>query len=444
MRKSMALVAGLVLFLVGAQSRGAGDEAKGNSSKTATAGEIAKLIGQLGAESHKDRLTAEDALVKIGKPAVGPLQKAVAGDDEEQAKRARAALVRIRMPETIRTLAEQLNKAGLAPGSTFRPRPEYLEIIDKLVECGNGEACDVLLKFIQAQDGDRLLRKYAVCALGRIGTPDALKCLAGFHAWADERIATRDREFRFCAWDRPIEHYAGDELKPWLTGKDANGVEWSAFVWGRFAYDQVWLTRPLGEGKWLTPVLTDLERGDLVKRKDLALEVAASGPRIKSADGKTDIRLAMLGADSDKDELSDAAEKVFGTNPAKADTDGDDIPDGKDADPTAAAGPAPTESDMICQAVFYAMFSTCDAWEPIYMPKGGQAFRGYRGGIVRTDKQVIGRVNVYFKAPQIDGDTAVVAFGDYEGPESRAYYHTTLKKTSGMWVVISIQMLMMS
>jgi hypothetical protein len=407
--------------------------------------EIDRLIGQLGAESWLDRHAAEEALVKIGQPAIGALEKAVWDYDGEHVARAKAALARIRLPETIQRLGRDLAKAGLlADKHTFRPDKDGLAIIDQIEEIGNGDACNALLMFIRTPRQDRLLRKEAVCALGRIGTQDALKCLTSFRDWADRRIEAREGEFRFGRWDKPSEHFSGEELKPWLAARDANGVEWTAFIWRRFGDGHVWVTRRLGKDKWLPPVMTDLEQGKLEERKDLTLQLDGSGLRIKSKDGATDLPLAMLEADGDTDRLPDAAEEVFGTDPKKADTDNDGVDDGKDVDPTVPASPKPTESDAIRQAVFYAVYSTCDSWAPIYMPKGGQEFKGYRGGIVRTARMVPGRFNVAIDAPQISGDSADVHFRDYFGAEAAASYRATLKKVKDRWVVVIVEMLRIS
>jgi len=116
--------AGLVLFLVGAQSRGAGDEAKGNSSKTATAGEVAKLIEQLGGETADERAAAQKALERIGEPASEALWAARDDKNPERAARARATLRQIvesdqrkRMREAdeqISALLRQWKQAGKA------------------------------------------------------------------------------------------------------------------------------------------------------------------------------------------------------------------------------------------------------------------------------------------------------------------------------------------
>ncbi len=94
MRRSMILAAGLVL--VGAQAWAAGDDAKGNSSKTAaTAVEIARLIEQLGGETSADRNAAQKAIEKMGEPAAEALKAATTDKNAERAARAEVALHQI-------------------------------------------------------------------------------------------------------------------------------------------------------------------------------------------------------------------------------------------------------------------------------------------------------------------------------------------------------------
>lgn len=405
--------------------------------------EIARLILQLGSKDFKDRDAAQKALVRIGEPAAASLEKAASDENAECARRAKAALAQIRLPQTIQRLGKELAQAGLkADKNTFRPSMAGLAIIAQLETAGNSDACKTLLDFVQTPRQDRLLRKEAVCALGRIGTEDAILCLTRFHGWASQRIAAREGEFHFGRWDAPSDHFSGRELTPWLTARGANGAEWTVFVWHRFGADHVWVTRPLGKDKWLPPVMTDLRQGKLAGRKDLALYVTGAALAIKSKDGTIDVALTLLEADSDKDGLPDAVEKVYGTDSRKADTDNDGVPDGKDADPAVAATPKPTEDDTIRQAVFSAVYSTCDSWKPIHMPQGGQEFKGYRGGIVRAARTVRGHFNVAIGAPQISGDSATVPFSDYFGPEAAASYRATLKKVKDTWVVVGVEMLL--
>jgi len=408
----------------------------------ASAAEIARLVGQLGAGDARQRNEAQKALEKIGEPAVGELEKAARDGNLERAMRAKAALDEIHL---IPRLRADLAKVGLdADKHTFNPDKTGLAIIGQLEKVGAREACEVLLEFIQTPRQDRLLRKEAVCALGRIGTSEALKCLGRFHAWADRRLAAREGEFAFGRWDNPCEHFSGEELSAWLTAKDAKGTEWVAFVWNRLGYGIVWVTRPLGKDKWQPPVMTDLTRRKLAERTDLTLHISGDGLRIKSHDGAIDVPAALLEADGDADGLPDAVEAILGTDPKKADTDGDGLADGKDADPTVPANPRPAENDMIRQAVFYAVYSTCDSWTPIYMPKDGREFKGYRGGIVRTARLVPGRFNVSIEDPEIKGDSATVRFSDYYGSEAAAAYRAQLKKVDDTWVVVTVEMLAIS
>jgi hypothetical protein len=76
---------------------GAGDRAVTQPAAQPMAGpaEIERLIRQLGSDKFAERETAQQALVEIGLPAVGSLQKAASDENIERAGRAKAALKQI-------------------------------------------------------------------------------------------------------------------------------------------------------------------------------------------------------------------------------------------------------------------------------------------------------------------------------------------------------------
>jgi hypothetical protein len=105
MSKPLTALVLCTLFAGGAGLR-AGDEAK----EKATAEEIKKLVGQLGAAGKDDRTRAEKRLVEIGAPALAALREAAfQNKDKALAKTARGVVTQI-AARAQKALAERLTK----------------------------------------------------------------------------------------------------------------------------------------------------------------------------------------------------------------------------------------------------------------------------------------------------------------------------------------------
>lgn len=77
------------------------------------------------------------------------------------------------------------------------------------------------------------------------------------------------------------------------------------------------------------------------------------------------IDLAAIRLDSDHDGLTDLVEKRLGTDPMKADTDGDGIPDGKDPNPLVARVANLSDRQRIIQAIFTTLYAGEPNRDPI-------------------------------------------------------------------------------
>lgn len=94
MRNSMMIAVGMGMVLGLAAAWAWGDEG-GAATKQSNPAEIARLIEQLGGKTAAEREAAQDALEKIGEPAVEALHVATADKNAERAARARATLHKI-------------------------------------------------------------------------------------------------------------------------------------------------------------------------------------------------------------------------------------------------------------------------------------------------------------------------------------------------------------
>jgi HEAT repeat protein len=95
----------------------------GPASAPAAPAEIARLIRQLGSENFAERQQAEQALVKIGSPAVKPLEAARSDDNPERALPAAAALRAIAATTATQSAAEHAAWGKSVEGFAIRLRP---------------------------------------------------------------------------------------------------------------------------------------------------------------------------------------------------------------------------------------------------------------------------------------------------------------------------------
>src|SRR5205814_1570086 len=91
----------------------------------------------------------------------------------------------------------------------------------------------------------------------------------------------------------------------------------------------------------------------------------------------------------DRDGVPDVVEKRLGTDPARADTDGDGIPDGRDANPLAPPAPARSVRARLLQALFAALYGGDPTRSPVLVmlePGQRQEFYGGRGRVLCISK----------------------------------------------------------
>jgi hypothetical protein len=99
--------------------------------------------------------------------------------------------------------------------------------------------------------------------------------------------------------------------------------------------------------------------------------------------------LTELRKDSDHDGLTDLVEARLGTDPHRADTDGDGIPDSRDTNPLIAGSPNPSVRQRLVQEVFSALFSgdpNPDLIIVILEKPDWQEFKGIRGPVLCMTK----------------------------------------------------------
>lgn len=96
------------------------------------------------------------------------------------------------------------------------------------------------------------------------------------------------------------------------------------------------------------------------------------------------LSLAELRKDSDRDGLPDLIETRLGLNPFNADTDGDGVPDGKDANPLASSKQTSSPKAAILQAVFTALYGGDTSRDPILVILDRGEWQEFTGAKART------------------------------------------------------------
>lgn len=157
------------------------------------------------------------------------------------------------------------------------------------------------------------------------------------------------------------------------------------------------------------PKLDDKARQALYKRYG-----EISGKVRGALDRQIDLPLADLRRDADSDGMLDLVEKRLGSDPARADSDGDGVPDGKDAAPLARPAASAGDRQQILQLLFAALFAGDPDPTPILveLPEDQrQEFRGARGPVTFRSGSEIGGIRpasmlrtLEFGGPERDDD----------------------------------------
>ena len=299
---------------------------------------------------------------------------------------------------------------------------------------------------------------HALPALGRIGSAEAVKAYADYQAWATRFPSTRP--FRFGPHENPIDHFADQDLKPLAKWKHAER-EWAVFRWHRYAASRLWLVSRKPRGPWGVPALLDLAAGDAAKAgndRRLTARYDAGKLTLKGAEIELKAPPRTQTADADKDGLPDAVEKMLGTDAAKADTDGDKVPDGADSNPQTPKPARADEDAEIRQAAFLALFGTSgthDAvnvvWDaganrPAEIPEWArQEYYGLGGYVMRSKGIRQGWVNITsIKLDRKSPTEVAVSIHDWEGNVASSTHEIVVRKLRGRWLPVAVRMTVIS
>ncbi|MBS1703811.1 MAG: PQQ-like beta-propeller repeat protein [Armatimonadetes bacterium] len=252
----------------------------------------------------------------------------------------------------------------------------------------------------------------------------------------------------------------GTTTKPEAEKKDASGRTWGLLTSGVLgSAGDLWLAEKVN-GKWTNPLFTGVSLDGISRWvKNPPAEPKIAGKTAKEL-VKTDwVKLLVgnpeLSKDSDHDGLTDLEEKRLGTDPHKADTDGDGDLDGVDPWPNVAKRTL-TEDEKVLAAAFEARYHDSDSEGPalFYGPKGMKPFEmpGRRGTVMWAPEnnerwtlplemcyeQGIGLINVSPIQWNADKTIATVEISTAYGGLNGTGYQGVVKKFGDEWVVVEM------
>ena len=140
---------------------------------------------------------------------------------------------------------------------------------------------------------------------------------------------------------------------------------------------------------------------------------------------------------------------MMGTDSAKADTDGDGVPDAADPCPLTPKGKTDDDTSQIRQAVFAELLATSENCGLVCMlqregPEGDfarQEYYGFAGYVLPAKRACTGAVNITnIQVKIISPDLAEASISDWEGGLAASLHGAKLKKISGRWVVVEFRM----
>lgn len=202
-------------------------------------------------------------------------------------------------------------------------------------------------------------------------------------------------------------------------------------------------------GKWVHPLFTGQKWTIDKAYKPAEIKAqAARQKKLMAGEWVTDfIDNPAILKDSDGDGLNDLAEERLGTDPKKADTDGDGIPDSIDRCPFTKRAPVTDEEQIVAAAIEARFRFTEKPWTPVALsyPTGTDfVCTGTAGWIVPETASKLrstfgqGTAFVRVMISPIKGQKHVYVEIDvtYEGLDGTGY-QMEVKKLRGQWVVIS-------
>jgi hypothetical protein len=305
-------------------------------------------------------------------------------------------------------------------------------------------------------------RAEAYARLGALGTPEGLAAVARVDASRRQMPLLVESVSLEGRWTHPAMGMTDPYPFPITTvGPDGRtyAIVISDLLGGRSVYllQQIpgapgrW-TRPrlasraLPTNGWFPPVLTAPTAGELLVT--FTQPPNANNPPQPPPEPER-VVIADVLRDLDGDGWTDLEEIRLGLNPASADTDGDGLPDGRDACPSYAP-PGGEESDedaeILRRAIFAHLGLPGSPWALLVDGTSRKLQLTGFGGPVIFDRAVPkrdepgGGVYVRWQLVSKTADQATVSIADWEGSLAGSGHTVSLRRINGAWYVVAIRM----
>ncbi len=347
------------------------------------------------------------------------------------------------VPLTITECAEILHDS---PGRDLNASRRWFAAIERLARIGSPEAVGLLTEVLRGQPGptpdvSHTYRQQAICALGQIGSEEAVAAITAFEEWAAARYADPP-PWRIAPPEMSRMEAAAYDAQALAVGTNARGEQWAIFRWRKFGQQDLWMARSLGDGLWDQPMLVEVGEGTVPWQNGQFALIFDDGRASFSTTAT--FSPEEFPRDADEDGLPDLVELRMHTRRDDPDSDDDSVPDGSDSNPLTPRQDIRGEVARIRQAVFAATWGTSDARDAIYVAGRdliAQEYYGCLGPVLRSWEPVPGFLNVTELTVEVTGpDTATVDIAYWWGPLAAQGETAHLRKAHGRWVVTDIQM----
>lgn len=326
---------------------------------------------------------------------------------------------------------------------------DFLAILNYLSHSNHPEALEFLKKSLTDPKADSRIRNAAFANLARTGGADCIPEILAARE-TSRRIPTLVEYLRLDALPDTPGKPSQSRVELKKTATDAQGRTWGVFlspVLGQ-GHDR-WVVRR-DKGRWVEPIFTG-ERGI----SDDWLTRFTEDPTLR--------------VDTDSDGWTDRMEERLGTDPKRADTDGDGLKDSEDANPLVAPRSL-NETEKVLAVAFEARYRFLGGEEsspylvnlpegvaPLELPSWGwitvSAASNQKSPLAGFTGRGISSISFRSPAPQktkesilwnADRTSAKLELATYSSSLGATGYVIELKKFGSDWIVIGLEMVWIS